>query len=129
MARVRREATEWREWIDKWRASGLGLRAFCDQNGLNFATMSGWAYKRIHKPALEQARREGGAAAKDTPAEAAFVPVRVVEVEPEPEREQKSADRSGVEIVIGEGRRIALGTGFDAETLRRVVAVLEGRTC
>lgn len=124
MARVRRAATDWVALIDEWRESGLGLRAFCDQNGLNFGTMSGWAYKRTHKPALEQARREVGAA-EDTPAAAAFVPVRVVEVEPQ----QKSSDRSGVEVVIGEGRRIALGAGFDAETLRRVVVVLEGRTC
>jgi hypothetical protein len=36
---------------------------------------------------------------------------------------------SGVEVVFGEGRRIMVETGFDAETLRRVVAVLEDRTC
>jgi hypothetical protein len=53
------------------------------------------------------------------------VPVRVIEIEPE----QPSSGRSGVEVVLGEGRRIALEAGFDAETLRRVVAVLEGRMC
>jgi hypothetical protein len=28
-------------------------------------------------------------------------------------------------VVLGEGRRIAVGPGFDPETLRRVVAALE----
>jgi hypothetical protein len=36
---------------------------------------------------------------------------------------------SGVAVVLGEGRRVVVRAGFDAETLRRVVAVLEDRTC
>ena len=123
MARVRRAAVEWVELIDEWQASGLSLPAFCERNGLNAGTMSGWVYKRTHKAALERARREAGG--EGTATAAAFVPVRVIEVEPEP----PPSGHSGVEVVIGRGRRIALGAGFDAETLRRVVAVLEGRTC
>ncbi len=123
MARVRRPAAKWVELIDQWHASGLSLPAFCERNGLNFGTMSGWAYKRTHKGALEEARRQVGAV-EDTSADV-FVPVRVIEAEPG----REGADRSGVEVVIGQGRRIALGAGFDAETLRRVVAVLEGRPC
>jgi hypothetical protein len=38
-------------------------------------------------------------------------------------------DRTGVEIVLGPGRRIVITPGFDSETLRRVVAVLEDRPC
>ena len=123
MARVRRQAAEWVELIDQWQASGLSLPAFCEQNGLNAGTMSGWVYKRTHKATLEQARREASGEDRDTAA--AFVPVRVIEVGPEP----PSPDRSGVEIVIGPGRRVVIGPGFDSETLRRVVAVLEGRPC
>ena len=54
----RRQAAEWVELIDQWQASGLSLPAFCEQNGLNAGTMSGWVYKRTHKATLEQARRE-----------------------------------------------------------------------
>jgi hypothetical protein len=124
MARVRRPAAEWAELIDQWHASGLSLPAFCERNGLNFGTMSGWAYKRTHKDALEQARRQAGVGDDTSPA-AAFVPVRVLEAEPGWE----GAGRSGVEVVIGTGRRIAVAAEFDAETLLRVVAVLEGRPC
>jgi hypothetical protein len=124
MARVRRPAAEWAELIDEWHASGLSLPAFCERNGLNFGTMSGWVYKRTHKDALEEARREAGMG-DDTLSADPFVPVRVLEAEPEWE----GAGRSGIEVVIGAGRRIAVGAGFDAETLLRVVAVLEGRPC
>jgi len=128
MARVRRAAAEWVGLIDEWHASGLSLPAFCQRRGLNFGTMQGWIYKRTHKDALEQARREEGAvgdSAEDSPAAQAFLPVRVRDAEPE----CGGAGHSGVEVVLGEGRRVVIGAGFDAETLRRVVAVLEDRAC
>jgi hypothetical protein len=53
------------------------------------------------------------------------VPVRVMEARPEP----PSSGHPGVEVVLGQGRRVTVAAGFDAETLRRVVAVLEGRAC
>lgn len=124
MARVRRPAAEWVALIDQWRESGLSLPSFCERNGLNYGTMSGWVYKRNHQGALERARREAGAV-EDTPPAAAFVPVRVVEAEPGGE----GSGRAGVEVVIGAGRRVVVDAGFDEETLRRVVAVLEGRAC
>ena len=123
MARVRRQAAEWAALIDQWQASGLSLPAFCQRHGLSGGTMSEWVYKRTHKATLEEARREASGEDRDTAA--AFLPVRVIEVGPEP----PPPDRSGVEIVIGPGRRVVVGPGFDSETLRRVVAVLEGRPC
>ena len=123
MARVRRPAAEWVELIDQWHASGLSLPAFCERNGLNSGTMSGWVYKRTHQGALDEARRQAGAV-EDTSA-VAFLPVQVIDAEPG----REGSDRSGVEVVIGQGRRVAVKAGFDAETLRRVVAVLEGQPC
>ena len=128
MARVRRAAADWVGLIDEWHASGLSLPAFCQRRGLNFGTMQGWIYKSAHKDALEKARRE--ASAERTPTEnppqaEAFLPVQVREAEPR----FWETGRSGVEVVLGEGRRVVIGAGFDAETLRRVVAVLEDRTC
>jgi hypothetical protein len=134
MARVRRQAAEWATLIDQWRQSGLSLPAFCERHGLSRGTMQNWVYKPELKRAVDEARREAqGQATAPRPVEephtpatvAAFVPVRVVETAAGGE----ASDRSGVEVVIGTGRRIAVRAGFDAETLRRVVAVLEGRTC
>jgi hypothetical protein len=124
MARVRRQAAEWAALIDQWHNSGLSLRAFCQRRGLNCGTMQGWVYKRTHKGAIERAQRGGGIAV-DPPAAAAFLPVRVIDAAVGYE----GTGRSGVEIVLGVGRRVVIGAGFDSETLRRVVAVLEGRPC
>jgi hypothetical protein len=124
MARVRRPAAEWAALIDQWHGSGLSLPAFCQRRGLNTGTMQGWVYKRTHKGAIERARRVGGTT-QDPPAAAAFLPVRVIGAD----REHEETGRSGVEIVLGAGRRVVIGAGFDSETLRRVVAVLEDRPC
>ena len=128
MARVRRQAAEWAALIDQWRQSGLGLPAFCRRHGLSRGSMQNWVYKPELKRAVEAARREAQGPVDEPPVSAAapaFLPVRVVQAAAVGE----ASDRSGVEVVIGAGRRVVLGPGFDAETLRRVVAVLEGRMC
>jgi hypothetical protein len=89
--------------------------------------MQNWVYKPELKRAVEDARREAQGPVDEpaTSAVPAFLPVRVVEAAVAGE----ASDRSGVEIVIGPGRRVVIGPGFDSETLRRVVAVLEDRPC
>lgn len=128
MARVCRQAAEWAALIDQWRQSGLSLPAFCQRHGLSRGSMQNWVYKPELKRAVEAARRESQTPVDEPPAPAtvpAFLPVRVVQAAAVGE----ASDRSGVEVVIGAGRRVVIGPGFDAETLRRVVAVLEGRMC
>jgi hypothetical protein len=131
MTKVRRQAVDWARLIDQWRASGLSLHAFCSQEGLKRATMQNWVYKTPLKQALEQARRQAGAAdtsGQNSPPRPepspAFLPIRITEA-----AVSAVPDRTGVEIVLGPGRRIVVGAGFDPETLRRVVAVLEGLPC
>ena len=129
MARIRRQAAEWAALIDQWRQSGLSLPAV-SVNGMGFsrpARMQNWVYKPELKRAVEAARREAQGPVDEPAASAmpAFLPVRVVQAAAGGE----ASDRSGVEVVIGAGRRVVIGAGFDAETLRRVVAVLEGRMC
>jgi hypothetical protein len=52
----------------------------------------------------------------------AFLPVHFSEASaPTP----PLTDRAAIEVVLGGGRRVAVGPGFDEQTLRRVVAVLE----
>jgi hypothetical protein len=134
MARVRLQAADWAALIDEWRQSGLSLPAFCQRRGLSRGTMQNWVYKPALKRAVEDARRDvrarpddpghadGPPSSKPSPA---FLPVRVAEVT----AAFKGSDHTGVEIVLGAGRRVVVGAGFDSETLRRVVAVLEGRPC
>jgi hypothetical protein len=53
---------------------------------------------------------------------AAFVPVQVV-------ADAVPAQASALEVVLTDGRAVRIAPGFDAATLRRLLAVLEGRPC
>jgi lambda repressor-like predicted transcriptional regulator len=134
MANGQLQAADWAALIDQWRQSGLSLRAFCQQHGISRGTMQNWIYKPTFKQAILEARRQAFAPAADPghangPAPCGpsptFLPVRVAQATVEPEE----SHHTGVEVVLGAGRRIVLGMGFDTETLRRVIAVLEGRSC
>jgi transposase len=105
-ARDERKARQWQRWIDQWRSSGLCVRAFCARHGLTTASFYNW--RRV----LE--RR-----AADEPA---FVPVQVV-------ADTIPAQTSALEVVLADGRTVRVAPGFDAATLRQLLAVLEGRPC
>jgi hypothetical protein len=101
-----RKEQQWRRWIESWRASGLSVRAFCARHGL--AQPSFYAWRR------ELQRRD-----TEQPA---FVPVCVLG--------EDLPARGGVDVVLRGGRTVRVGPGFDATTLRQVVAVLEeGPAC
>jgi hypothetical protein len=132
MAKVRRRAADWATLIDEWRRGGLSLPAFCQRHGLSRGTMQNWVYKPALKRAVEDARNQvrptdtprPGLAALPEPLPS-FLPIRVAEVP----AASPAQDRAGIEVVLRAGRRIVVGSGFDPETLRRVVAVLEDRPC
>jgi hypothetical protein len=92
--------------------------------------MQGWVYKPASKRAIEAASRQGsGQAAEASPeiapagthSSVAFLPVRFAEAH--------VSRHFAIEVVLGGGRRIAVGPGFDEETLRRVVIALESGPC
>ena len=136
MATTHRGALEWAGLVDEWRGSGLSLPEFCRRRGIKTTTMCGWVYKPALKRAIEAARRgeAGGAVPSPAIGEAAvasptpaFVPVRLRQIVSPPAIE--AAPRSAIEIVVAAGRRVVVEEGFDAETLRRVVAALESIPC
>jgi hypothetical protein len=106
-ARDERKEQQWRRWIGQWRASGLSVRAFCDRRGLAIPSFYAW-------------RRTLERRAAQVPA---FVPVQVV-------ADGLPAQAGGLEVVLRDGRAVRVAPGFDAATLRRLLAVLEGeRSC
>jgi hypothetical protein len=102
-ARDERKARQWRRWISPWRASGLTVRAFCARHGLSTASFYNW--RRV----LERRAAE----------EPAFVPVQVV-------ADATPAQASALEVVLVDGRIVRVAPGFDAATLRRLLAALQG---
>jgi transposase len=105
-ARDGQKERQWRQWITEWRTSGLSVRAFCDRRGL--ATPSFYHWRRV----LQRRAAE----------KAAFVPVQVV-------AEAMPALATALEVVLTDGRVVRVAPGFDAATLRKLLAVLEGRPC
>jgi hypothetical protein len=135
MTRRRRGAAEWADLIDRWEGSGLDMSEFCRRHDLSQLTMRGWIYKPALKRAIEAARREAPVQAAEAPRATtpagpspspAFLPVRFAEATA---ASRPPADRAAIEVVLGGGRRVAVGPQFDEETLRRVVVALESGPC
>ena len=106
-ARDEEKQRQWRRRIDQWRVSGLSVQAFCARHGLAPATFYNWR-RVLERRAAEQP--------------VAFVPVQVA-------ADAVPAQASALEVVLTDGRAVRIAPGFDAATLRRLLAVLEGRPC
>jgi hypothetical protein len=103
----------WRRTLRQWRRSGLSVRAFCAEHGL--AEPSFYAWRRIvaerdQESARVRAKPERGS--DDAPV---FVPLRVIDV----------SSQVAFEVVLERGRVVRILRGFDAATLRQLLAILE----
>lgn len=111
----------WRRTLRQWRRSGLSVRDFCAEHGL--AEPSFYSWRRIVAQRDQEASRvraepergndrQAVAASDDAPV---FVPLRVIDV----------STQATFEVVLERGRVVRVLRGFDAETLRQLLAVLE----
>jgi transposase len=97
----------WRRMMRQWRGSGLSVREFCDEQGLSEPSLYAWRRTLAERDA----------------AAVHFVPVQVTPESNPP----VAADGvpGAVELVLGAGRRLRIGPGFDGPTLARLLALLE----
>jgi transcriptional regulator with XRE-family HTH domain len=98
-----------REVLDLCRRSGMSLSAFARSQGLSVSRLSRWR-RILDEPAEDLLPR--------------FHRVRVVE---------SSAARGhaaeGIEILLADGRRVAVRSGFDGDLLAEVIRFLEALPC
>jgi transposase-like protein len=106
-ARDEQKERQWQRRIEQWRVSGLSVRAFCARHSVATASFYNWRRVLQRRATAEQP---------------AFVPVQVV-------ADTMPAQTSALEIVLADGRAVRVAPGFDAATLRQLLAVLEGRPC
>ena len=99
--RARRTGKEVQRLVEEFISGGMRRSEFCRTRGLSPGTL------RRH---LEGGKQE----ARRTP--------RLVAVELEEKAAQKA---NAIEVVLGRGRRVEVRPGFDAPTLRALIAVLE----
>lgn len=122
-AKARREA-HWREVLERWRASGLPKTEFARREQIS-ADVLGWWQAEIRKRDLARRRKSSASTAArarwraPAPRPAAFVPVRVVESAPPP-------SPAAIEVLAGD-HTVRVRPGFDPETLKRLILILEDR--
>lgn len=126
MARRRVESSKrravWRRLVEQWRESGLSQEAFCRQRRVSVASFRWWKWK-LALPGRPQV--EGGAGAgRPRGAVPAFVPVRIVEAAA---GRVAAPGGAGFEIELPDGWRVRVPGDFEAESLARLLAVVQGR--
>jgi transposase-like protein len=104
--RSRSKEQFWRRMVRQCQGSGLSVRAFCEDYGLSEPSFYAW--RRILKERDAAAVR--------------FVPVQVT---PAPTAPLADSSADALELLLGVGRRVRVGPGFDGPTLQRLLALLE----
>jgi hypothetical protein len=111
----------WRRTFRHWQRSGLSVRAFCTQHGISEPSFYAWR-RIISQRDQESARartepRQASAPANDDAP--VFVPLRVID----------APSQTAIEVVLERGQVVRIVRGFDAATLRQLLAVLEEPSC
>jgi len=131
MARVEQDPKQpsikeqhWRDVIQQWQVSGQTVRVFCAEHHLSEPSFYSW---RRSITLRDQPQQANGACTEptshDEPADLpAFVPVRVV---PSAISVTPPSAATGLELVIGSSRVVRVPPRFDADTLRRLLTILE----
>ena len=104
----------WQRTIGEAARSGLSIREFCRQRKL---TVSHFYWWRRH---LGMNGRKG----LSRKPESGQSPATFALVSDEP-----AATDAGIELVLGDGRRLRIHKGVDGETLRAVLAAMESDQC
>ena len=108
----------WNALLHEFRRSGLTHAEFCQRRGLSIHSFRKRLYQRpVPKPTTAHPRAADAAAH--------FLPVTIT---PDP-IPATVASRPPLELLLGNGRRIAVAPGFDPHTLRQLIALVEERPC
>ena len=109
----------WRHMIRQWRHSGQSVRAFCRARNLGEASFYAWRRTIAQRDAQDGQLLERTGEARRGGRPPLFVPLQVSSVAGAP-----------LEVVLERGRVVRVPTGFDATTLRQLLAVLaEAPSC
>ena len=151
MSRIRPIDLRWNAIVNDFRRSGLTQADFCRQRDISLATFRYHFYKPAsskpahsdkHSPASPGSSKSAHSdkhspaspglskparGDKHFPASAdhCFLPVTIL---PDPIL-SSTASQPHLELILSNGRRIAVASGFDTQTLRRLIALVEESPC
>lgn|SRR5512135_583644 len=116
MAITKPGTASWPNLIAQWRLSGLTQAEFCARRGISLSAFRSHLYKPSRRSGSP-----GSPSETNTNGTPLFLPV-VCSPAPQPIPVPPAA--SPIEVVLGDGLRVAVAPGFDPQTLRRVVDAL-----
>jgi transposase len=107
----------WNALLNDFRRSGLIQAEFCERRGNSLHSFRTRVFQRPTPKPIPA----------NPPADAAphFLPVTILLDPPL----VSASTTHALELVFSNGRRIAFAPGFDPQTLRRLLAVVEDRPC
>ena len=106
---------QWQKLIAEAARSGSSIRAFCRERRVTEGQFYAWRRRLTGKPQGAAKRRAHAALTGTT-----FALVQEGGTPPEP---------AGVELVGADGRRLRIGPGVDAATLRTILAAVDPPRC
>jgi transposase-like protein len=104
--RRRRSRAEVEQLVADYESSGLGRAEFCRKHRLSLSTLARYRRRRAQAVVAPKSR---------------WLTVEVSDSNAAVE----TGTSSGLALALGGGRRIEIGRGFDARTLRQLVTALE----
>jgi hypothetical protein len=108
------KARYWQRTISEAAGSGISIREFCRRHRLRESQFYWWQRKLKAGRDERTVRRPG---VNGNPASFALV------------SEEAGATDAGIELVLGDGRKLRIRQGVDEATLRSVLAALESARC
>ena len=109
----------WNALLNDFRRSGLTQAAFCERRGISIHSFR----KRLYRVPTPKPTPANHLSSDGTTS--GFLPVTIL---PDP-IPATAASRQPIELLLGNGRRIAVAPGFDPQTLRQLITVVEERPC
>ena len=117
----------WRRLFARWRQSGLTGRAFCAAHGVSEPSFYAWRRE------IDRRNRQQATARKRV---AASAPAATLMPQPaagsaflQLALDSKAGTRPAIEVVLAQGRLLRVPSGFDGESLRQLLRLLEEPTC
>ncbi len=104
----------WQRTIGEAARSGLSIREFCRRRKLTVSHFYWWQRRLGMDVRKGLSRKQDG---RPSPASFALV------------SNDPAATDAGIELVLGDGRRLRIHKGVDGETLRAVLAAMESDQC
>jgi hypothetical protein len=109
-----KKAAYWRRMAKEWKRSGQSQAAFCQARELKLTTFRWWRHQLLRADAkVTEAKR--------TDSRGSFIPVRIIDTPSSPSQH--------IEILLSDSKRIQIPPGFDPNTLRQVLAILDELAC